>query len=204
MVGTRVFCAAASILAVCAFSSSSYATSLSFSETTSLPPGVVTAPNGGTSGNFVLSTEGSITNSQLSPFGDSTTKYSVLGGAGSPFGTATFDYASGISTWSFIWGSPDLHNELIFTGPGGFTETVNGSVLGVPIGSGAYLVTVTATGGLIDSVELLNGVQAAFEYDNVTPTPLPAALPLFASALGVGFFATWRKKRKAKSQAALA
>jgi hypothetical protein len=36
----------------------------------------------------------------------------------------------------------------------------------------------------------------------ITPVPLPAALPLFASALGALGFAAWRKKRKAALAAA--
>jgi len=35
------------------------------------------------------------------------------------------------------------------------------------------------------------------------PTPIPGALPLFASAIGGGFaFSKWRKRRKAQAQAA--
>jgi hypothetical protein len=39
--------------------------------------------------------------------------------------------------------------------------------------------------------------HAAFLSVEVAQTPLPAALPLFASVLGGAGFAAWRRKRKA-------
>jgi hypothetical protein len=213
----RLYTAAIAASLIAAFAQSSYAAPISISDTTLLPTGFVTAPNGGSSGNFVLSTIGSVPNQTASPFSDTTTAYSVLGAgplvpgsSGNPFGTATFDYAAGISSWQLVWGSPDVHNTVEVKGTNGLDHTFNGiNVPGVTLGNlgtGGYFVTVNApTGDLITSVILTNFSQAAFEYDNVTPTPLPAALPLFASALGLGgFFAAWRKKKAAKSQVAVA
>jgi hypothetical protein len=209
----RLFTAAIAAGLIAAFAQSSYALPITFTDTTTLPPGVVTPANGGSTGNYVVSFAGSITNQSLSPFGDTTTPYSVLGAGpavpsstGSPNGSATFDYTAGISSWSFIWGSPDLHNTITFLGTNGLDESFTGSILG-GTGTGAFFVTFSSipTGDLITSVILSNNTKAAFEFDNVTPTPLPAALPLFASALGIGgIFLRSRKKKAAKSQVAFA
>lgn len=49
--------------------------------------------------------------------------------------------------------------------------------------------------GMFDKVSM-NSSQNALEFDNVGATPIPAALPLFATVLGGGGFLTWRRKRK--------
>jgi hypothetical protein len=49
----------------------------------------------------------------------------------------------------------------------------------------------------------LNGVRESFTFDAaVSPVPLPAALPLFATVLAGGGLAAWRRKRKAAVVAA--
>jgi hypothetical protein len=37
------------------------------------------------------------------------------------------------------------------------------------------------------------------EYENVAPIPLPAALPLFGTGLGILGFLGWRRRRKAQA-----
>jgi hypothetical protein len=102
-----------------------------------------------------------------------------------------------------LWGSPDSYNSVTFySGPGatGLIGTVTGSAL-TPSApdTGFNVVTFLATGGTIGSVVFSDGTgQPAFEYADVglSPTPLPAALPLYAAGIGVMGVLGWRRKRK--------
>lgn len=87
------------------------------------------------------------------------------------------------------------------TSHGGFFFGGGGTVGGGPgspcitTGSGAY-------GDCRDGVEAAATASGALVIGTLAPTPLPAALPLFASALGgLGFFGL-RRKRKAGELAA--
>jgi hypothetical protein len=55
----------------------------------------------------------------------------------------------------------------------------------------------TGTGG--GNIQLVSGSQISFE--GFTPTPIPAALPLFATGLGAMGLLGWRRKRKAQTRA---
>jgi hypothetical protein len=65
---------------------------------------------------------------------------------------------------------------------------------------GAALVTLAVVADDILKVTLdgqLSGFKSAFDNLTVRPTPLPAALPLFATGLGALGLLGWRRKRKA-------
>ena len=91
-------------------------------------------------------------------------------------------------------------NTLTFwSGPGG-TGTNVGEVRGdelnaLTLGSGHHWLQFL-TSETFQSVTLYSG-QAAFEFANMSATPIPAALPLFASGLGLLGFARWRRKLSA-------
>ena len=127
--------------------------------------------------------------------------------------SATYDFAS-TNTLSILWGSPNSYNTLTFMNGknvvGSITGTSeSGSVSGIGIGILTYghdQMTFTDTGGTFDSV-VLSSTTNAFEFADLTvgsgaftpftPTPLPGALPLFATGFGaLGLFG-WRRKRKA-------
>ena len=107
-------------------------------------------------------------------------------------GTAGYNISG--TSLSFFWGSADPYNTLTFwTGLGGTGTSVSlsGSVLGVPQALGHHLVKIL-TDEAFRSVTFFSD-HAAFEFANLV-TPLPAALPLFATGLGVmGWLARRRK-----------
>lgn len=137
----------------------------------------------------------------INPFGSNPADfYYVLSQSGVGAGTATYDIAGGSTNFSLLWGSPDTYNSIKFcTGldGGGTCVTISPTVGGTfsATSSGYDLIDFTSDVAF-NSVILADSGQAAFEWSNVTVTPLPAALPLFAGGLGLlGFLG--RKKRRA-------
>ena len=133
-------------------------------------------------------------------------------------GFAIYNFPTPLTTFSFLWGSPDSYNTIQFfalaggAGSGSPIATIGGtngnsftgSNLANCCGSGFDLVSFLATGGTIGSIELTDSGEAAFEYSNVATTPLPAALPLFAGGLGLMGLLGGRRKRKSKASLAAA
>ena len=196
------------VVALCAFAQGAHASTVTITsqDTTVLPSSAfVTAPNS-FSGNFIPSTTGSIANVQRSPWGDSDTThaYSVLSSGGG-IGSATYNLGS--SGFSFLWGSPDTYNVVTFwslaNGTGSILGTFTGSNLTPPAtGAGFDFITFGVDTGTIGSVVLNDTGQAAFEYANVSATPLPSTwLMLLSGFAGFGFLAYRGTK---KSSAALA
>jgi hypothetical protein len=129
-------------------------------------------------------------------------------------GSATYNVNS--NSFTLLWGSPDPYNQIaFFTGSngtgtlldviGGNTTNYNGSNLACFASTCADtlfdLVTFVASGGNIGSV-VLTDAGAAFEFGfdpSPAATPLPAALPLFATGLGALGLLGWRRKRKARA-----
>jgi hypothetical protein len=122
---------------------------------------------------------------------------------------------------SIIWGSPDPYNTLSFYSGTVGSGTLLGSFTGVDLAidhaqpaMGKDVVTFSDSVGFFSYV-VLTTTSNAFEFTDLeaactecgpapNPTPLPAALPLFAGGLGtLGFFAR-RRKRKATAAAAAA
>ncbi len=154
---------------------------------------------------------GSVGNEYRTPFASSTEQYSAVdagppvNGPGTP-GSAYYNVvgASAVpGSYTFLWGSPDSYNEVIlYSGPGG-TGTDEGTVYGNQLSCygiaggctdiGYAVVTIADTTEGIGSVEFYDTGTAAFEY---AQTPLPAALTLFASGLGVVGMFGLRRKRK--------
>lgn len=183
------------------------------------------------SGSFSQNATGSINDVELSPYYFNTgpgpdgnaaaanAAYSVLGTAGGPVSTATYNVNSG--TFTLLWGSPDPYNQIAFytgaNGTGSLIDVIGGNATNYDGSNLACfassctdtlfdLVTFAASSGNIGSV-ILTDTGAAFEYalsamrDPVaaTPVPEPAALPLFAGGLGALGLLGWRRNRKAQS-----
>jgi hypothetical protein len=100
---------------------------------------------------------------------------------------------------SLFWGSPDWYNTLTFyTGLNGTGDAISltGALLGDPQAIGHHLVRFL-TDEMFRSITIASS-QPAFEFANLmAATPIPAALPLFATGLGViGWFARRRKRQQ--------
>jgi hypothetical protein len=122
-------------------------------------------------------------------------------------GAATYNFGPADSL-NILWGSPDSYNTLSFysglNGTGSLLFSITGSALGIQT-YGHDQVDFTMTGGAFESVVLTSSGNA-FEFadlqDAPIETPLPAALPLFATGLGAIGLLGWRKKRKSAALAA--
>jgi hypothetical protein len=144
----------------------------------------------------------------------STTTYTVSGPTGIPTGGAS--YAGGDEFISVPVGN--FNNSPYQVDPAGLAFTVNGSNQAFDIyywyGGGETGFSCKGPGGLITGggpnalcmvgPGLLGGDGAydplveltSFTVTPVSATPLPAALPLFASGLGALGLLGWRRKRK--------
>jgi hypothetical protein len=212
----------ASAFALCAMCYSAGAVSIIDVSNGALPPGVLPTPSATTP--VVGVHTGTSVGAYRDPF-EGTAQAGItpfLSIQGTPTtGSATFNYLTGANQFSLIWGSVDTYNQIVFSG---------GNIVGSITVTGAQIPTTTPSAGhdfvtismdpgkLFTTVTLLNnpGINA-FEIDNVTAclragdvcaplqntTPIPAALPLFATGIaGVGGLLGWRKKKKAKAIAA--
>ena len=89
--------------------------------------------------------------------------------------------------------------ELLFS-PSDFTAlTSSNSFTGAPTGFNIAFTDVPTSGGLLSFTDLSDLILSASSTGN--ETPLPAALPLFATGLGALGLLGWRRKRKAQATA---
>lgn len=87
-----------------------------------------------------------------------------------------------LSEWNTVYGSSDTFLDAFITS------------ISFGIGSGAPLQT-----GYVDNLRVSNGQTTfapEFEAIAVAAVPIPAALPLYATGLGLMGFLGWRKRRK--------
>jgi hypothetical protein len=121
-----------------------------------------------------------------------------LSEGGTAAALAIYNFAPGTNQVSFLWGSPDMYNDVVFYsgpngqfGPGTQIATVGSAYPNFFIGSdlacyattcqqlGFDFVTFTDIGGTIGSMALYDSGQAAFEYSNVVgsdPSPVPGPI----------------------------
>jgi hypothetical protein len=128
----------------------------------------------------------------------------------STLATITVDLTNPASYVGFTWGTPDANNTVEVFDGANLLATYTGTSLNITQfhdtpGTGFFNVSA-GSGEAITSLVLSTDTNN-FEVDNFaaiepTATPLPAALPLFASGIGGLGLLGWRRKRKARAVAA--
>jgi hypothetical protein len=159
-----------------------------------LPPTQVTTTPDIVSGPFSLNVTGLfVPGDRRSPWLDNTTPYSILSEGGTAPAAAIYNFAPGTNVVSFLWGSPDIYNFVVFySGPNGVPGTEIGTAgaanpewfTGSDLACyattcqqlGFDFVTFTDIGGTIGSMTLYDSGQAAFEFSNVDPSPVPGPI----------------------------
>jgi hypothetical protein len=105
-----------------------------------------------------------------------------------------YDTSGNLLTSAFITDATGQTTGIAFDGTNYYVSTLFGQTIDVYDASGNYLHDITLqTGGYPTLVEDLSVNYVAV----LNPTPLPGALPLFASGLGALGLLGWRRKRKA-------
>lgn len=147
---------------------------------------------------------GSAANQWLAPVGVGSTPYMVVSVGGEPTtnGSASISFAPNLNNYSFLWGSPDEFNKVVFTLADSTTFTYTGANLGT-LGSfsangnnaNTKWVTFSANGGpsFTNATFMSSGV--AFEVANVSPVPEPETYALMLAGLAAMGFVANRRRR---------
>lgn len=150
-----------------------------------------------TTGTYFGNVTGSISGVRRTPW-----EGTALAGTGvyssvSKNSSATFDFAKLQKGFSLVWGSPDTWNNLQVKLISGNTvvETINGLAIQPPVGILASLVTVT--GVLFDRLTFVSTTNNAFEFANLTTTPVPLPAAGWMLIAGLGALGAVARKRKA-------
>ena len=141
----------------------------------------------------------SITNITAKPTGSTGGFYSVGASPGQE-GPGIFNLGGDNNYFGFLWGSVDTHNVVTLFNNGLSVFSFNGEAFQPHDGDQSQSIYVNIFGGngeFFDEIQFSTG-GIAFEIDNAgySTVPVPAALPLMASALGL--FGLSRRKNKAK------
>ena len=149
------------------------------------------------SGGAIFNT--SITNVTAKPVGSVDNFYSVGASPGQE-GPGIFNLGGDVNYFGFLWGSVDTHNVVTLLNNGLTVFSFSGNGFVPSNGDQSQSIYVNIFGGdgeFFDEIQFATG-SIAFEIDNAgySTVPVPAALPLMASALGL--FGLSRRKNKAK------
>jgi len=123
----------------------------------------------------------------LAPAGSSVTSFSVLSTAAGLLSTGTISFAAPITSFTFLWGSPDRFNRLTDG-----TVTVTGASFSSGTGNNAESTLYTFVDALGFTTLTFSTTGVAFEIA-AAPVPEPSTLALLLAGFGaVGFLARRR------------
>ena len=177
---------AKTLLAAAALVASIGASAQSFS--TGVGPGSYAAPTPADvspPGSFSIQST-SVPNVYLAPLGDTGTFLVV-----NPGFTATIDL-HGVTSFSFLWGSPDPSNAVSFNGGAFMTGTDIFGALANSSNANTQWITFTADEGVLNTMSIKTG-QIAFEMA-VAAVPEPETYALMLAGLGAMAFVARRRK----------
>jgi PEP-CTERM motif len=127
----------------------------------------------------------------LAPAGSSDASYSVLSTASGFLTTGTINFAAPITSFTFLWGSPDSYNRLTDG-----TVSVTGSSFSSGTGNNAESTLYTFVDALGFNSLTFSTTGIAFELA-VAPVPEPETSALLLAGLAaVGFMARRRRARE--------
>ena len=95
---------------------------------------------------------------------------------------------------SFLWGSPDTYNDLIFYLAGSVVAEFQGSPITGSPSAGSVFVTYS---GLFDQVWFKSDPNNAFEFASITATPVPLPAAGWLLLAGIGGLVVMRRRRSA-------
>jgi len=112
--------------------------------------------------------------------------------------SAAYEFDTLHTSASFLWGSVDFYNSIIFKNAGSVVDELSGQAVidaGAITGEEFVQITILAMAAFDEIV--FQSTQHAFEFSNlnVSAIPLPAALPLFAA--GILLFGFLGRRQKA-------
>jgi len=100
-------------------------------------------------------------------------------------GSASYEFQSDLTQISFLWGSVDSFNTILFKKDGVQVDYLTGNNVisgGAPAASGFVQITILAA--LFDEIVFQSsGDSFEFANLNVSAVPLPAAFPLYAAGV---------------------
>ena len=112
---------------------------------------------------------------------------------------ASYEFSDAIAQISFLWGSVDFFNTVVFKNDGAVVDFLNGqTVIDAGAVSGDEFVQISIIAlAAFDEINFRSS-QNAFEFANlnVSAVPLPAALPLYAA--GILLLGLVGRKRRVK------
>ena len=113
--------------------------------------------------------------------------------------SATYNLISNNGKVSFVWGSVDFFNTVVFYKNGAVVDYLKGQPVidaGALAGSSFAQISIMA-GGAFDQISFLSS-QNAFEFANlrVSAVPLPESITLYGAGVFVLALLGWRRRRQ--------
>jgi hypothetical protein len=178
------------------------ANAVTIAKTNVLPTvAIANATPDATTGTYFSNVTGTISGTRRTPWEGTALAATGVYSSVSKGSSATFDFAKRQKSFSLVWGSPDKWNDLqvkLISG-GATVTTINGFAIQPPAGVLAALVTVTDV--VFDRLTFVSTTNNAFEFANLTTTPVPLPAAGWMLIAGLGALGAVARKRKVAAAA---